>query len=119
MVDLKQTFNFYDYFGFIAVGAIFALALLVISFFILNFLLVNKQDELTIFEKFGSRHNLRLGPHRLDSIKRMQERRAIIEEEERALAEEKLQKQKGTFHPNSSASKPIIPQVEIEAASNS
>lgn len=51
MVDLKQTFNFYDYFGVIAVGAIFAIALLIISFFILNFLLVHKEDELTIFEK--------------------------------------------------------------------
>lgn len=53
MVDLKQTFNFYDYFGFLAVGAIFALSLLIISFFLINFLFVNKKDEPTIFEKVG------------------------------------------------------------------
>ncbi|KAE9549129.1 hypothetical protein FO519_007651 [Halicephalobus sp. NKZ332] len=115
MVDLKQTFSFYDYFGFIAVGAIFALVLLIVSFFLINFLFVNKKDEPTIFEKFGSKHNLRLGPHRLDSIKKIQERKAMIEKEEREAAEERLKKQKGT----SETQKPIIPTVEIEAASTS
>jgi len=114
MVDLKQTFEFYDYFGFLAVGAIFALFLLIISFFLINFLFVNKKDEPTIFEKFGSKHNLRLGPHRLESIRRMEEKRAIVEQEEKEAAEERLRKQQGL---STEPQKPIIPKVEVESAS--
>ena len=71
--------------------------------------------KLPVFQ-FGSKHNLRLGPHRLDSIRKMQERQAMVEQEEKEAAEERIRKQQGL---SSEPQKPIIPKVEVEAASTS
>uniref|UniRef100_A0AC35GHC9 Uncharacterized protein n=1 Tax=Panagrolaimus sp. PS1159 TaxID=55785 RepID=A0AC35GHC9_9BILA len=103
----KQTFEYYDYLGPLVVALIFALVVLILSFFLLNFLLVSKHDELTVFERFGSRHNLRLGPHRLDSIRRINEHKAAIEAAEKEGLENK--------HDQC----PIItiPKVNVEGAS--
>ncbi|KAI6205189.1 hypothetical protein M3Y94_00764400 [Aphelenchoides besseyi] len=66
----KQTFDLVDYFGPLAAALIFATCLLIISFFFINFFLVLRSDEITVFEKMASKRNVRLGPHSLTSIKR-------------------------------------------------
>lgn len=47
----KQVFYFYDYLGPLVVALIFVIACLFIAFFILNFLLIRKEDDLTVFER--------------------------------------------------------------------
>lgn len=47
----KQIFEIYDYLGPLVAALIFAVCLLVLAFFFLNFFLVAKGDEPTIFEK--------------------------------------------------------------------
>uniref|UniRef100_A0A7E4VP01 Uncharacterized protein n=1 Tax=Panagrellus redivivus TaxID=6233 RepID=A0A7E4VP01_PANRE len=122
-VDLEQSFHFYDYLGPVAVGLIFALTLIILSFFILNFCLVSRRDELTVFEKFGSKHNLRLGPHSLGSIKRKEEHERMI-----ALMEQEAKDNKNQPivmnqpAPAGEGTCPVaaeIPQVQVEAASTS
>uniref|UniRef100_A0A914C0Q6 Uncharacterized protein n=1 Tax=Acrobeloides nanus TaxID=290746 RepID=A0A914C0Q6_9BILA len=66
----KQHFNVIDYFGPLAVGIIFIILLLIISFFIINFYLITPKDDLTKFELLGSKANLRLGVHKMSTIKR-------------------------------------------------
>uniref|UniRef100_A0A0R3S551 Neur_chan_memb domain-containing protein n=1 Tax=Elaeophora elaphi TaxID=1147741 RepID=A0A0R3S551_9BILA len=84
MVSLKQEFEFYDYFGPVAVISLFAVTVLLISFFILNFFFISKYDEPTVFERvmilavyvseaasvfqIASKHNLRLGPHSVKTV---------------------------------------------------
>ncbi|KAK6114392.1 hypothetical protein QQG55_55865 [Brugia pahangi] len=68
MVSLKQEFEFYDYFGPVAVISLFAITILLISFFILNFFFISKHDEPTVFERIASKHNLRLGPHSVKTV---------------------------------------------------
>lgn len=51
MVSLKQEFEFYDYFGPVAVALLFAVIVLLISFFVLNFFFISKYDEPTVFER--------------------------------------------------------------------
>ncbi|VDK73108.1 unnamed protein product [Litomosoides sigmodontis] len=68
MVSLKQEFQFYDYFGPVAVISLFAITILLISFFILNFFFISKYDEPTVFERIASKHNLRLGPHSVKAV---------------------------------------------------
>jgi hypothetical protein len=47
----KQALTLLDYFGPVAALLIFALAMLLFSFFIVNFWYITKKDDLTIFEK--------------------------------------------------------------------
>ncbi|VDL80012.1 unnamed protein product [Nippostrongylus brasiliensis] len=47
----KQDFEPIDYFGPVVVAAIFAVALLLISFFVINFFCITKYDDITKFEK--------------------------------------------------------------------
>ncbi|CAG9537055.1 unnamed protein product [Cercopithifilaria johnstoni] len=68
MVSLKQEFQFYDYLGPFVVISLFAIAVLLISFFILNFFFISKYDEPTVFERIASKHNLRLGPHSVKTV---------------------------------------------------
>ncbi|VDN02677.1 unnamed protein product [Thelazia callipaeda] len=68
MVSLKQEFHFYDYLGPIAVALLFAIAVLLISFFVLNFFFISKYDDPTVFERLASKHNLRLGPHDVQTV---------------------------------------------------
>jgi hypothetical protein len=75
----KQVFDVIDYLGPIAVSVLFLIILFVLSVFI-NFYGVTKEDDRTIFEnvsyviynylslfilQWGSRHSVRLGPHRM------------------------------------------------------
>ncbi|ETN71156.1 hypothetical protein RB195_008303 [Necator americanus] len=66
----KQEFEPIDYFGPVVVAAIFAITLLLISFFVINFFCITKYDDFTQFEKFGAKHNWRMGPHRLHIVKK-------------------------------------------------
>ena len=47
----KQVFELTDYFGPVVVAVIFAIVLLLISFFFINWFCVNHKDDLTAFEK--------------------------------------------------------------------
>ncbi|CAD5234826.1 unnamed protein product [Bursaphelenchus xylophilus] len=100
----KQDFLFTDYMGPVVAAVIFAICLLVVSFLLLNYCFVLKTDELTVFERFGSKHNVRLGPHSLDSIKRRSQRR-LTEDEGCPIVTENT--------------KVPIPQVQVDAASTS
>jgi hypothetical protein len=51
MVNLKQEFEFYDYLGPVAVALAFAIIVLFLSFFLLNFFLISKNDDVTVFER--------------------------------------------------------------------
>jgi len=70
MTSLTQEFTIIDYMGPLVVAIIFAIVLLLISFFIINFCLITKYDDLTVFEKHGYKYNMRMGPHTLDQVKR-------------------------------------------------
>uniref|UniRef100_A0A914DUC5 Uncharacterized protein n=1 Tax=Acrobeloides nanus TaxID=290746 RepID=A0A914DUC5_9BILA len=115
MVNLKQEFELYDYLGPVAVALAFAIIVLFLSFFLLNYCLISKEDEVTVFERFGSRHNVRLGPHSLDSIRRRKQRQAEIEAEQQQQSSKLISSNKGT-----SGNAPIIqiPQVKIDDASS-
>ncbi|CAD5228935.1 unnamed protein product [Bursaphelenchus okinawaensis] len=99
----KQDFAFFDYMGPLVAAVIFAVCLLVVSFLLLNFCFVLKNDELTVFERFGSKHNVRLGPHSLSSIKRRKQRRPTEDENCPIVANVKTS----------------IPKVHVDAASTS
>uniref|UniRef100_A0A0M3I1E9 DUF3149 domain-containing protein n=1 Tax=Ascaris lumbricoides TaxID=6252 RepID=A0A0M3I1E9_ASCLU len=66
----KQEFDFIDYTGPLAVACLFALLVFLISFLIINFYCITRMDDLTVFEKFGARDGIRLGPHTMAQIKR-------------------------------------------------
>uniref|UniRef100_A0A914GUU8 Uncharacterized protein n=1 Tax=Globodera rostochiensis TaxID=31243 RepID=A0A914GUU8_GLORO len=65
----KMDFDFLDIFAPV-VALIFAVILFVISFTCINWYCITQKDDLTVFEKFGARANLRLGPHTMIQIKR-------------------------------------------------
>lgn len=67
----KQEFEVIDYFGPVVVGLLFAIALILISFFIINFFCITKYDDFTVFEKAGARFNKKLGPHSLRLVKKV------------------------------------------------
>ncbi|CAJ0951999.1 unnamed protein product, partial [Mesorhabditis belari] len=61
----SQDFDLIDYMGPVVVGILFS----VISFFnfvFINFFCITKTDDITVFEKFGAKYNMRLGPHSLN-----------------------------------------------------
>ncbi|CAI5454501.1 unnamed protein product [Caenorhabditis angaria] len=66
----KQEFEVLDYCGPLVVGFLFCIALFVISFFIINFFCITKYDDITKFEVFGGKHNIRLGPHSLVVVRK-------------------------------------------------
>ncbi|CAI4221715.1 unnamed protein product [Auanema sp. JU1783] len=65
----KQDFEPLDYFGVVAVAVIFGIITFILSFFIINFFCITKYDDITHFEKFGAKRNIRLGPHDIRTIK--------------------------------------------------
>lgn len=80
----KQEFDVLDYMGPVVVAIIFAILVLIISFAIINFYCITKKDDLTCFEKIGSRVNLRLGPHTMAVIRRGGYASTYAREEEEA-----------------------------------
>jgi len=66
----KQVFELTDYFGPVIVAIIFAIVLLLLSFFVINWFCVSHKDDLTAFEKFGRKYNFKLGPHSMNEIRR-------------------------------------------------
>ncbi|KAL3081547.1 hypothetical protein niasHT_037811 [Heterodera trifolii] len=66
----KVDFDYLDMFSPILVAIIFAIILFFISFTCINWYCITHKDDLTVFEKFGTRLNLRLGPHSMAEIKR-------------------------------------------------
>ncbi|VDN02454.1 unnamed protein product [Thelazia callipaeda] len=60
----KQEFEFIDFMGPLAAPFCFVLLLFVLSV-IINFTCITKNDDRTIFEKFGSKFDLRCGVHRM------------------------------------------------------
>ncbi|CAD6189096.1 unnamed protein product [Caenorhabditis auriculariae] len=67
---VTSEFEVLDYLGPVAVGIIFTIALILISFFAINFFCITKYDDLTKFELLGGRLNMRLGPHPLTVIRK-------------------------------------------------
>ncbi|EFO18820.1 hypothetical protein LOAG_09676 [Loa loa] len=61
---MKQTFKLTDYLGPLAVSSCFVVAIFLLSLFI-NFFWISKEDEKTIFDKFGSHFDIRCGIHRM------------------------------------------------------
>ncbi|KHN83415.1 hypothetical protein Tcan_13824 [Toxocara canis] len=104
MVSLKQDFEFYDYFGPVAVALLFAVIVLLISFFVLNFFFISKYDEPTVFERIGSKHNLRLGPHTVEAV--LSHKHRFIKDED---------PQENTPNTVEFTAKPI-PQVHVNSA---
>uniref|UniRef100_A0A0M3I327 Movement protein n=1 Tax=Ascaris lumbricoides TaxID=6252 RepID=A0A0M3I327_ASCLU len=104
MVSLKQEFEFYDYFGPVAVALLFAVIVLLISFFVLNFFFISKYDEPTVFERIGSKHNLRLGPHTVEAV--LSHKHRFIKDDDQ---------QQGTPNTVQFTDKPI-PEVHINSA---
>ncbi len=51
MAYLGQTFYIYDMLGPLAVALLFAVIVLFLSFFVINFFLVSKNDDVTVFER--------------------------------------------------------------------
>ncbi|KAM3729182.1 Neuropeptide-like peptide [Dirofilaria immitis] len=60
----KQEFEFIDYLGPLAVSVCFVVVLFILSA-IINFIWITKNDDRTVFEKFGSTFDLRCGVHRM------------------------------------------------------
>ncbi|VDK68102.1 unnamed protein product [Anisakis simplex] len=110
MVSLKQEFEFYDYFGPLAVALLFAVIILLISFFVLNFFFISKYDEPTVFERIGSKHNLRLGPHTVEAV--LNHKNRFITDDDEASRQ---QQQQVTPNTVDFTAKPI-PQVHINSA---
>uniref|UniRef100_A0AC35TT66 Movement protein n=1 Tax=Rhabditophanes sp. KR3021 TaxID=114890 RepID=A0AC35TT66_9BILA len=65
-----QEFNYLDYMAPVVVALIFALILFVLCFFIINWYCITKKDDLTVFETFGRRWNIKLGVHTNEQINR-------------------------------------------------
>ncbi|GMR59883.1 hypothetical protein PMAYCL1PPCAC_30078, partial [Pristionchus mayeri] len=63
-----QEFELIDYVAPVVVGAIFSVVLFLLSV-IINFTCVHKHDDITEFERWGAKYNLRMGPHRLEVTK--------------------------------------------------
>ncbi|KAL3094529.1 hypothetical protein niasHT_026295 [Heterodera trifolii] len=66
----RQVLELSDYFAPLAALIMFALAILVFSFFVINFFYITDRDDLTVFEKFGAHLHLCLGPHSMSDIYR-------------------------------------------------
>ncbi|GMR47103.1 hypothetical protein PMAYCL1PPCAC_17298, partial [Pristionchus mayeri] len=64
----KQEFDLIDYAAPVVVGVIFAICLFVASL-VINFTCIQKEDDITQFEKFAARRNFRMGPHNLKMVK--------------------------------------------------
>ncbi|KAF8372727.1 hypothetical protein PRIPAC_79156 [Pristionchus pacificus] len=76
----KQEFDLLDYTAPIIVGILFAIGLF-FSSLIINFTCIKKDDEITHFEKWGARRNIRLGPHSLSVVKKHLDKRYITDED--------------------------------------
>ncbi|VDK46405.1 unnamed protein product [Anisakis simplex] len=59
-----QEFEFVDYLGPLAVSTCFAVIIFFLSL-VINFVWIRKDDDRTVFEKFGSTFDLRCGVHRM------------------------------------------------------
>uniref|UniRef100_A0A2K6VZI5 Uncharacterized protein n=1 Tax=Onchocerca volvulus TaxID=6282 RepID=A0A2K6VZI5_ONCVO len=59
-----QILQFYDYLGPLAVSSCFLVTVFLLSL-IINFILISKNDDRTVFEKFGSKFDIRFGVHRM------------------------------------------------------
>ncbi|CAI4232395.1 unnamed protein product [Auanema sp. JU1783] len=69
----KQELEFADYLSPLAVGAVFTASLLIICVFFLNWCFIRKEDDITVFERWGHKHDvkLRLGVHRPSVVARI------------------------------------------------
>ncbi|MFH4975427.1 hypothetical protein AB6A40_002136 [Gnathostoma spinigerum] len=106
MISLKQEFEFYDYLGPLAVAALFALILLAFSFLFINFFMISRKDEPTVFEKAGLKHHVRLGRHHLSAVQRYQD----------DLEKRKITRQKDT-PPNQLATRSVPNKASSKVAS--
>ncbi|GMS89795.1 hypothetical protein PENTCL1PPCAC_11970, partial [Pristionchus entomophagus] len=79
VINLKQSLDVVDYFGFIAVWLIFFVVIFAISFGCINWFCVQKEDDITVFEKWGAPRKMKMGPHRLSVVDRKAaEARAMV-----------------------------------------
>ncbi|GMT22758.1 hypothetical protein PFISCL1PPCAC_14055, partial [Pristionchus fissidentatus] len=65
----KQEFDVIDYMAPVIMGVLFAIAAFLVSV-VINFTCIQKDDEITKFEKWGAKHNIRAGVHRLSVVKK-------------------------------------------------
>ncbi|KAF8386692.1 hypothetical protein PRIPAC_75834 [Pristionchus pacificus] len=75
-----QEFELIDYVAPVVVGVIFSVVLFFLSVCI-NFTCIKKNDDITEFERWGAKYNLRMGPHRLDVTKQFTDKRFISDSE--------------------------------------
>ncbi|GMT24439.1 hypothetical protein PFISCL1PPCAC_15736, partial [Pristionchus fissidentatus] len=73
-----QEFELMDYIAPIVAGVFFSILLFVSSIFI-NFMCITKKDDITEFERWGAKHNIRAGPHRLSVINQYTDKRFICD----------------------------------------
>ncbi|GMT19597.1 hypothetical protein PFISCL1PPCAC_10894, partial [Pristionchus fissidentatus] len=73
IIDLKQTLAVSDYLGVVAVWLVFFVVVFVISFSCLNWCCIQKEDDITIFEKWGAPRKMKMGVHRLSVVERKAE----------------------------------------------
>ncbi|CAJ0575995.1 unnamed protein product, partial [Mesorhabditis spiculigera] len=64
-----QEFDTIDYLGALVVGVIFSICCFLFTIFV-NFFWITKYDNITVFERLGSKYNMRLGPHRVKEVQR-------------------------------------------------
>ncbi|OZC06463.1 hypothetical protein X798_06554 [Onchocerca flexuosa] len=82
-----QRLQFYDYLGPLAVSSCFVVTVFLLSL-IINFILISKNDERTVFEKFGSKLDIRFGVHpmRHDPKKNAKAKKQLINDPNRLMA---------------------------------
>ncbi|GMT32443.1 hypothetical protein PFISCL1PPCAC_23740, partial [Pristionchus fissidentatus] len=83
-----QDFALIDYLAPVILGAIFALGAFILSC-AANYLYINKDDELTVYEKFGAKRNFRLG-RPLHKVKKLLADKIIAEDEDYFIGEKTI-----------------------------
>uniref|UniRef100_A0A0K0ETY1 Uncharacterized protein n=1 Tax=Strongyloides venezuelensis TaxID=75913 RepID=A0A0K0ETY1_STRVS len=73
-----QDLYFIDYFAPVILVFLFFLLIFIISFTCINFFCISKDDELTVFDNFGAKNHLRLGPRSFKKIEEIKGRKKLI-----------------------------------------
>ncbi|GMS95137.1 hypothetical protein PENTCL1PPCAC_17312, partial [Pristionchus entomophagus] len=77
----KQEFDIIDYAAPVVMGILFAIGLF-LSSIVINFTCIQKEDEITQFEKWGARHNMKMGPHSLAVVKKCLDKGRYLTDED-------------------------------------
>uniref|UniRef100_A0A0N4ZIT8 Uncharacterized protein n=1 Tax=Parastrongyloides trichosuri TaxID=131310 RepID=A0A0N4ZIT8_PARTI len=82
-----QDLDCLDYLAPLILVIIFILIIFIISFTCINFFCIGNNDDLTVFDDFGAKYHLRLGPHSLKKIEEIKRRQRLMLYEEGKINE--------------------------------